>query len=223
MKWFGVINESQVARGVEPVISKFLANLADEAEDDVQLIDRYGQLLKNLGALYPACCLEIAELFKDHRRTYIGKEREFVNMYLASDQLDFEQIKRAWEWLAAIQRRSGNLVNELSIRVSMIEQVSVSFRDISGAAHLHGYIVGNKAFSPSEKPKMENLANQLIVAMERGIHEADATDCSRLAWLCYFLRNFDGARRWCTCGLALDEGNFHCLSLNERLVGQSIY
>ncbi|MCY3660397.1 MAG: NB-ARC domain-containing protein [Caldilineaceae bacterium] len=221
LKWFGVINESQVARGVEPVISKFIMNLADAAEVDVQLIDHYGQLLENLGTLYPACCLEIATLFKDHQHVHIGKERKFVNMYLTSGlELDLTQTKRAWEWLAAIQRRSGNLVNELSIRVSMIEQVSVSYRDISNAAHLHGYIVGNKVFSPSEKPKMESLAIKLIFVMERGIHEAGATDCSRLAWLFYFLQDFDSAHKWCVHGLALDEDNFHCLGLYERLDNQ---
>ncbi len=213
LDWFGVVNESQIRLGVMPLIVRFLKNVVGSVERREKDFEHYRSLLEYLGRLYPPCCLEIASLFRDRRD--IDGETYFVELYLTEGQ--GPELKRAWEWLAAIQLRRGRRVDELSIRVSMVENYVVSFNDISAAAHAHGVVAGKQLYAPSERKKMEELAATLIDAMEARIREADATDCSRLAWMCHFVRDFESAKQWCAHGLDLDRHNHHCLGLQAGL------
>ena len=222
LKWFGDVHESQVRLGVMPLVVRFLKCLDDvvrqaELHDrGDQVIDDYSQLLRNLGSMYPECCLEIASLFTD--RVRLDDETHFVETYI--DKSQGPEIVRAWKWLAAIQGRKGSRIDELSIMVPLAEREHILFSDLSSAAHLHGYIVGKGLFTPSERGKLEELAHRLIVVMGNRIREAKATDCSRLAWMCHFVRDFDQSRQWCEWGLSLEPWNPHCRGLLERLEAQ---
>ena len=52
--------------------------------------------------------------------------------------------------------------------------------------------------------------------MEQHHKSADATDLSRLAWLCLHERDLEAAERWVAAGLALDPDEY-CLGPRRRL------
>jgi hypothetical protein len=62
------------------------------------------------------------------------------------------------------------------------------------------------------------MAERLREIMAERIEEADATDCSRLAWLCLHLSNPEEARQYTEIGLARDSTNQHCLRLQSKLL-----
>lgn len=57
------------------------------------------------------------------------------------------------------------------------------------------------------------MAERLRKVMESRIPEANATDLSRLGWLCVHLRDLESARRYAQRGLALEPSNHHCTRL----------
>jgi hypothetical protein len=56
--------------------------------------------------------------------------------------------------------------------------------------------------------------------MEARHKEADATDLSRLAWLCLHDHDVESAEKWAEAGLRLEPQNGHCLRLMQRLAEQ---
>jgi hypothetical protein len=63
------------------------------------------------------------------------------------------------------------------------------------------------------------IAERLRKAMEARIHEADATDLSRLGWLCMHLTDAAAAREYAARGLRLSPTNEYCSRLFERTAG----
>jgi hypothetical protein len=61
------------------------------------------------------------------------------------------------------------------------------------------------------------VVGRLVEVMEARLTEADATDCSRFAWLYIHLRNTDKAKAVTLHGLKLDPSNRYCTQLAERL------
>lgn len=61
------------------------------------------------------------------------------------------------------------------------------------------------------------MARRLRSLLESRHTEADATDLSRLAWLCMYDQDPEAAEYWATEGLQKDPNNEHCLRLKRRL------
>jgi hypothetical protein len=61
------------------------------------------------------------------------------------------------------------------------------------------------------------LAHRLREVMERRVSEANATDLSRLAWICLNLGDNPAASAYVEKGLELDKSNIYCLRLLGRL------
>jgi hypothetical protein len=61
------------------------------------------------------------------------------------------------------------------------------------------------------------VVHKLRLLMENRIAEADATDLSRLAWLCMYDQDHLAAERWTIEGLRIDPQNHYCKLLKEKL------
>ena len=88
-------------------------------------------------------------------------------------------------------------------------------RDVSNAANrVNDLFRQNVLRLDTEEKRI--IVRRLVDAMEAQIREADATDCSRLAWLFFHLRDLDKARQYTKMGLKLDGDNIHCRNLAEK-------
>jgi hypothetical protein len=61
------------------------------------------------------------------------------------------------------------------------------------------------------------MAERLRSVTAERTNEADATDLSRLAWLCLHLGDRSAAARYTRMGLELDSTNHHCVRLASKL------
>jgi hypothetical protein len=61
------------------------------------------------------------------------------------------------------------------------------------------------------------MVRKLTEIMDPRIDEGDATDCSRLAWLCLRLKEEKRAHELVTKGLQIDPTNEYCVKLRINL------
>ncbi len=112
--------------------------------------------------------------------------------------------------------QSGDRVEEAHALVKLAELPDAAFGTISSAANrLNALFSGPGAGVDAEAKRV--MASHVIRLMEARLAEADATDLSRLAWLCLRLRNEDAARRYTAMGREKHPANGHITNLAERL------
>ena len=118
--------------------------------------------------------------------------------------------------LAAYCRDSGDVVGEVHALVELCKRTDVEFYVVSASANRFNALLASGR-DLMEKDEKRILANEIADVMEDRIKEGNATDRSRLAWLCLHLGNEGRARDQIEEGLEMDPDNQHCLRLRDRL------
>jgi len=96
----------------------------------------------------------------------------------------------------------------------MSELPDTSLEDISNSANRFNGLFATHQFLFEER---NLLVARLARVMEAQMDDANATDCSRLAWLYLMLRDEEKARNLVDRGLKLEPSNEYCLKLKEKL------
>ena len=88
--------------------------------------------------------------------------------------------------------------------------------DISSIANrLNSFL--NQPLNPVQGTEKRHLIPPIARVMQQRISDADADDCSRLAWLWIHLDEFEQARKVVTAGLEIRPYNEHLLKLEITL------
>jgi hypothetical protein len=85
----------------------------------------------------------------------------------------------------------------------------------SSASRLNGLLARREIDLNAEERRL--LVRKFRSLMEGRAGEADATDLSRLAWLCMHDQDTPNAEKWARQGLERDPDNEHCQGLLERI------
>ena len=141
--------------------------------------------------------------------------KDALRHYLESTPKEAAQ-NDAWDRLARTCQRTQDWSGEVHALVEMCQLPDASFSSISDTANrLNGLLYRHELILDSEEKQI--IVRQIIQIMERRIGEADAIDCSRLAWLCLHSLDDVRARKYTKRGLELDHGNEYCLRLAEKI------
>lgn len=101
-------------------------------------------------------------------------------------------------------------------RLQLAELTEPRFSDLSSAANrLNGLLSRRQIEIDADERRL--IVNKIRRLMERRISEADATDFSRLAWLCMYDKDPAAAKRWVSEGLSREPENEYCQRLKETL------
>lgn len=206
---FGAISTADVARGLAPRLERMTHELAKRATDE-RFVEQGLSVLQFVASEYPRAWLNVAELQKELGSS--SKALESVERYVESTPGD----RRGWSMLIDLHRESNDPLSEMHARLQLAELPHSTFYELSSAAsRLNGLLASNGiALDKTERRMMVNRIRHLI---EGRADEADATDLSRLAWLCLYLQDKDSAKMWVAKGIALESSNTHCISLQTRL------
>lgn len=124
-------------------------------------------------------------------------------------------MRRAWERLAGLCVKTQDYSGEMHARLELCQLPNAPFRAISDAVNrLNGLFWLQYVLDTEEK---QVVGHRLADVMSDRISEADATDCSRLAWLCRHLGDRERARYFTEQGLARDLDNPYCNKLAIQL------
>jgi len=158
----------------------------------------------------------LARLYEETKvDNFLPRAKEAVRRYLELTPRSEDQ-RGAWKKLAEYCRWTDDWNGEIHALVGMLELSDTSLEDISNSANRLNGLFATHQFLFDEERNL--LIARLARVMEAHMDDANATDCSRLAWLYLRLHEEEKARYLVDRGLALESSNEYCLRLKEKLI-----
>jgi hypothetical protein len=209
IRGFGAITLTDTAHGLGPRLERLMRSVAQRAGSNRDLTEEFA-VIEYIATEYPPAWLNLATLQQE-----MGDAAGAIastSLYLGSRPDDQE----AWLRLITLYRSTDNVLGEMNARLQLAELARPPFNELSAAAsRLNGlFSRGEIELGDDERRLMVSRIRKL---MEDRHDEADATDFSRLAWICMSDHDKVAAERWAQEGLRLDSNNEHCLRLMRRL------
>ncbi len=201
LRAFGAAQESDIQRGLQPRIEAALRAAEDRTDDLLPI-------LEYVASHYAPAWLNIADLrgSRGERRA----EAEALAQYASLKPGD----PTGWRRLAAAEAALGDAEAEMNALLQLAELPTTPYREISKAADTFNHHHANHRLSTDSLEK-RLVAERLRSLMDSRIAEADATDFSRLGWICMHLMDQISAKEYARRGLAIDPGNPFCRKLLE--------
>ncbi len=210
MHGFGATSTTDLNHGLASRIDRLVRSIAARASNGGDHSQELA-ILEYIASEYPYAWLKIAELYKDVANEPL-QAIDAVNRYLEERPDNSE----AWQRLVDLYLTVGNVLGEMHARLQLAELTGPRFSDLSSAANrLNGLLSRRQIEIDADERRL--IVNKIRRLMERRISEADATDFSRLAWLCMYDKDPAAAKRWVSEGLNREPENEYCQRLKETL------
>lgn len=207
---FGAMTTTDLGQGIGRRIDRLARAIAERAEKGRDLTQELA-VIEYIASEYPPAWLTLAEL----QREYVGSATDAIgsiNRYLESNPSDQD----AWRRVIALHRANSDSLAETHARLQLAELTTLPLSELStAAARLIGLLSRKELSLDADEKRL--VVRRLRSLLEARSDEANATDLSRLAWLCMFDHDAAAANKWVSAGLALDSENSYCIKLKSRL------
>lgn len=216
LRMSGALQESEVRHGIEPPIKRFFSNLSLQLGQRKRKLQDYSDCIEVLAEEYPKALLLTADLMDELSLPAEPTSREdLLQRYIQS--VDSDEGKLAgWRRLTVLYARSGDTKGEVHAQQGICRLPTISLTVISEAANRASFLLTRDADSfGADERKL--IAGDIADNMRSRMGEANASDCSRLAWLLLKAGRDDEAREWTRKGCDLDPTDEHCQGLAQRL------
>lgn len=212
LRLFGPAQRADIRQGVVPRLQRLVATIATKVEDDPKALEQHLPLLEFIARHHPAVWLDIAELYEESDELENAKVAVRRHLESATPQ----QALASWRRLADLCRQTGDFVGEVHALVEASQLPGLPAHELSSAANrINSLLVEHRGVLDSEEKRI--LIRRIADALEARANEADASACSRLAWLYLHLSDDHRAAVHTKRGLRMDGNNEHCLRLADRL------
>jgi DNA polymerase III delta prime subunit len=216
---FGASQLHDIRLGIAPRIKMLYSSVNSELSRKRAKLEDYLPVLEFVSRRFPEGWLFLAELYEETGTgDYLLNAAEALRNYLASP--DATGKRPVWRKLAQICQKTKDFAGEVHALLEECCEIETPFSAISYAANRLNALFKeyNYLELDTDSEEKEIVVNKLKQIMESRIYtEGDATDCSRIAWLCIHLKDIAGAKRFVEKGLEIDEFNEHCSRLHKRL------
>ena len=217
----GATQPTDVAHGLLPRINRITRTIADKISRSGEALSSYIPMLEFIARRFTPTWLLIASLYEESIQeinsdgsSNLAFATEAVKHFLEIES-DTEEAIHAWERLAAIYRRMENFSGEVQALAALSENQAATYNQISESVNRLNFLFSQRRLTIDQDEK-RILFEKLLEIMEARLDEANATDCSRLAWLCIHLQFFDKAAKYTQLGLSKDANNLYCVRLAEQ-------
>lgn len=199
---------SNIANHINRKINAVAARIQTVAELNDEL-----PTLECLANKYNDAWIKIADLEGEYG--LYNKQVESYRTYLQSCT-DSQQMLNIWNRIAEVSRIIDDWTSESAALVEIVQNPCVEYFSVSNAANrINNYYSTHNDTSDSELKRL--LIDAVLRVMTARIKEANAVDCSRLAWLYLNTNNEVEALKYAKIGFKMDESNGHCRKLIEKL------
>ncbi|THA25787.1 hypothetical protein E4198_14730 [Streptomyces sp. RKND-216] len=210
IRGFGATSTTDLAHGLGPRVDR-LARLAAQRAENGEDVSQELSVIEYIATGFPSAWLTLAQLQRDQMSDLTAAIHS-VNRYIENNPVDQE----GWNRLVALYQAADDPLAEMNARLQLAELTRPAFKDLSSAAsRLNGLLSRRELVLDADERRL--MVRKLRLLLESRHQEADATDLSRLAWLCMFTQDTQAADGWTTEGLKRDPHNEHCLRLKRRL------
>jgi hypothetical protein len=210
IRGFGPTSTTDLGHGLASRIDRLARSIAARADNGADPSQDL-TILEYIATSYPYAWLKLADLYEEVVRDP-GQAIHAVNRYLEEHPED----SSAWRRLVVLYRGAEDVLGEMHARLQLAELTAPRFEDLSSAANrLNGLLSRRQIEIDADERRL--MVHKLRRLMEDRSSEADATDLSRLAWLCIQDKDPAAAQRWVAEGLRRDPDNVYCQHLKETL------
>jgi hypothetical protein len=209
MRFFGAAQSTDVRHGVGPRVDRLFAFIAGQVQANPNALTEMLPVVEFVASKYPLAWLNLAKLYTEYDQ--LGLALDVLRRYLQKRPSDVD----AWRILAGLSRQTGDYVSEMNALCSLAELAQTPYGEISDAANRFNAMVHDQQLDVATDERRV-MAEKLRRLLEGRVGEADATDLSRLAWLCVNLRDQAAADHFAELGLERDPGNYYCQKLLAR-------
>ncbi|MFH1419234.1 MAG: NB-ARC domain-containing protein [Planctomycetota bacterium] len=209
LRAFGATQRVDVRHGLD----RHLKRIAKTISDDEAAFSRYSPLLEFMARHHPPVWLYLASLYKERGDSDGAKSalRQFL-----SCSPGMTDRYTGWNLLATLCLQVNDYVGEVHALVEVCEIANAPWTDVSNNANRINFLF-REGLLELDSDEKRLLVQRLIEIARKRRKESDATDCSRIAWLCLHAKDKDGAREFVEYGLELDPNHTHCQNLEARL------
>jgi uncharacterized protein HemY len=121
---------------------------------------------------------------------------------------------RVWRRRAETARQANDLLAVIDATIRIAEIPTSDFQELSDATNIFNQM--GRELEP-DQDRRYLLGLRLAKVFESRIHDANATDRSRLAWVMVQIGELERARKIVDEGLQMEPQNEYCLRLRTRL------
>jgi tetratricopeptide (TPR) repeat protein len=211
---FGPMQPSDVQYGIEPRIHRFFRSLSEELGKGKLGLASERPVLELIARSYPPAWLMIADLWREAgTKDELDEVKSALSRYIEAAPPADEQ-RAAWERIAAIERQRNNWFEFVNAQVHIAELPEASLATISSVVNTFNSVIRHLE---SDAEARMAIARRLAAVMEPKIAMADATDCSRLAWVLIHSGRTDRALEIIDSGLRLEPTNEYCRKLKAKV------
>ena len=220
---FGTIQRSGTKLGVSTRVPSLIRALARRVSIGREDLEAITPMLEFIADRMPSAWFHIAQLFIEEGKAEGPKAAiGAIRRYIESGDTSVP-IAKAWEKLAHYSQLAGDARQEAHATAEMAREPNISALDLSRLADRLNHIFANAKkdgvvlFQVEERRLLlGNLTNRL----ERMLHQLDATDISRLAWLYLHAGDTQRAQSLAATGLKQDPDNLYCAKIYRHLDAQ---
>lgn len=204
------------SKGFELSIDRFLTFVSEKASQAAKTLVEYEPILEAIARQYPPAWLRIAKLFEELGSTQdLGKAIEKCRR-LIEVTADIGLKIIAWREIARLAAKCNESLAEIQAIVEL-SSLQIPFSELSGYVNR---INGLLRFY-SDKPDLAYeeitvMIKNLTKNIEKRMGEADAIDCSRIAWLYARLGNTKKFDEIVERGLKMEPDNYYCNKMKAR-------
>lgn len=223
LRKFGPSGGSDVRKGLEPKLERYLKTIGEDIDADRYTIDEAMPVVEYLARKVPRLWSYIAHLYEENKpASWPKKAIQCMKEYIISleqdpdSQTKTSELVKAWKYIADLSKVTRDIRAELNAIVGLVRVRDVHFFEISNAANRFNSRLAAAGSKLGAEDK-HILARDLAVAMSHRASEASPTDLSRLAWLYLHLGDEEAAKTYTIRGLKKDPSNGYCNKLSDRL------
>ena len=211
---FGPMQPSDVQYGIEPRIQRLFRSMSEELGQGKLDLASEMPVLELIARSYSPAWLMIADLWRESGTVGgLDEVKSALSRYIETAPPADEQ-RAAWERIAAIERQRNNWFEFVNAQVHIAELPEASLATISSVVNTFNSV---SRHLESDAEARTAIARRLAAVMEPRIATADATDCSRLAWVLIHSGRTDRALEIIDSGLRLEPTNEYCRKLKAKV------
>lgn len=214
LRGFGAVTTTEPMHGIRPRLERMARGVAQKIEAGIDATQQLA-VIEYIATAYPPAWIILSELQEQQLKDMhaaIGS----VNRYIESSPDD----KSAWKRLVQLYQQLADPQGEMNARLQYAESGRASYTEISATAARLNYLLHSRELSPDADEK-RIMIRKMRTLLEARHSESNATDLSRLAWMCVMDQDLEAARKWTEIGLKKDPESQHCLNLRERIGRES--
>ncbi len=201
---FGATRDVDASSTIAPRVETLFRHAYEDGTE--RLSPELLEILEFVASRYPPAWLRLADY---HRNVGTpAAELQAVRSYVQARDGD----PHGWRRLIQVSRDRREFAGEMNAWLQLVELPGTPFREISEAAARFNYLLAERSLGANAGEK-RLIATRLRRLLEGRLAEADATDLTRLGWLCVHLGDPASAREYGRRGAALDPENIHARRL----------